>query len=138
MGDIEETDEVEVVPKATLDQLKKKTRVSKTVQVGILGDDGQQTKVEMVFQAISAAEFDLLKSRYKPTQDQKKMGLDYNVDKFAPVLLAKTCIEPAMTEEDANDIWESDNWNRGERMQLLMAALEVCTKGLDIPFISSG
>lgn len=137
MGDTEE-EETDSVPRATLDQLKKKTRVIKTVQVGILGDDGQQVKVEMIFQAISAAEFDLLKSKFKPTQDQKKIGLDYNPDKFAPLLLSRTCIEPVMTEDDARDIWESDNWNRGERMQLLMAAMEVCTKGLDIPFISSG
>jgi hypothetical protein len=58
----------------------------------------------------------------------KKQGYGYNPDKFGPAIVAATCIEPEMTVEDAKEIWKSDDWNRGERMQLLMAAIEVCTQ----------
>lgn len=129
--------EEEVRPKATIDQLKKKSKVTKTVTINVSDDSGEVVEVDMVFQGISAKEYDVLKAGYKPNQDQKKLGLDYDPEKFGPVLLARCCIDPVMSEEDAKEIWESDNWNRGERMQLLMACIEVCTRGLDVPFNSS-
>ena len=124
--------------RATLDQLKKKQRKTKNLALHVLDDDGEPVEVEMVFQAISGYEFDQLKKDCKPTQEDKKAGLDYNAEKFAPKLIAATCIEPAMSEDDAQEIWDSDEWNRGERMQLFMAAMEVCTSGLNVPFKSSG
>lgn len=124
-------------PRATLDQLKKKQKVRKDVEVTVTGDDGETVEVTMVFEAISAKEFDVLKAGHKPTQEQKKAGLDYNPDTFAPLLLSRVCVDPQLSLEDAKEIWESDNWNRGERLMLLMSAMEVCTKGLDIPFTSS-
>jgi len=123
---------------ATLDQLKKKQRKTKELEITVEGDDGDPSTVTMVFQAISGYQFDQLKKDCKPTQEDKKAGLDYNAEKFAPKLIAATCIEPEMTEEDAQEIWESDEWNRGERMQLFMAAMEVCTSGLNVPFKSNG
>lgn len=118
----------------TLDQLKKKQRKTKTLPITVTDDSGEEVEVEMVFQAVSGYQFDQLKSKCKPNAEDKKIGLDYNAEKFAPMLIAATCIDPEMTEEDAKEIWDSDEWNRGERMQLFMAAMEVCTKGLDVPF----
>lgn len=128
----------EVKQKATVDQLKKKPRKTKTVEVTVIGDDGEPMVVEMLFQAISGVEFDRLKQRYKPTQEDRKAGLDYNSEKMAPLLIAATAVDPDLSEEDAQEIWDSDDWNRGERMQLFMAAMEVCTSGLNVPFKSSG
>ncbi len=128
----------EVKQKATVDQLKKKPRKTKTVEVTVIGDDGEPMVVEMLFQAISGVEFDRLKQRHKPTQEDRKAGLDYNSEKMAPLLIAATAVDPDLSEEDAQEIWDSDDWNRGERMQLFMAAMEVCTSGLNVPFKSSG
>lgn len=123
--------------RASLDQLKKKRRKTKTLNITVTGDSGKEVDVEMVFQAISGYQFDQLKSTCKPTQEDKKVGLDYNAEQFAPKLIAATCTDPQMSEEDAREIWDSDEWNRGERMQLFMAAMEVCNKGLDVPFSES-
>lgn len=130
--------QAEEKPRATLDQLKKKQRKTKELELQVAGDDGELVEVTLTFQAISGYQFDQLKSTCKPTQEDKKAGLDYNAEKFAPKLIAATCIEPEMTEEDAQEIWDSEAWNRGERMQLFMAAMEVCTSGLNVPFKSSG
>lgn len=133
-----ENDDVEEptrsTPTATLDQLKKKQRVSKSVTVAVTGDDGEPVEVSLTFRGIPAHEYDRLISRFPPRPKDKKQGYGYNPDKFGPNLIAATCIEPEMSVEDAEDIWTSENWNRGERMLLLMTAIEVCTVGLNVPF----
>jgi hypothetical protein len=151
-GEIEEKDEgtVEVVtdaeeeevfktppPKATLAQLKKKPRVTKTITMVVADEDGEPTEVSLKFRGIPAPEYDKLMASCPPTPKDKKDGWGYNPDKFAPVIIAETCVEPEMSLEDAKDLWKSEDWNRGERMMLLMAAVEVCTSGLTIPFRNS-
>lgn len=121
-------------PRATLDQLKKKQRVSKSVNVAVTGDDGEPVEVSLTFRGIPAHEYDRLISRFPPKPKHKKQGYGYDPDEFGPHLIAATCIEPEMSVEDAKEIWASDNWNRGERMVLLMTAIEVCTVGLNVPF----
>lgn len=125
-------------PTATLDQLKKKQRVTKTTTVAVNGDDGEPIQVSMKFRGIPAHEYDRLISRFPPRAKDKKQGYNYNPDEFGPALVAATCIDPEMTVDDAKEIWESENWNRGERMMLLMAAIEVCTAGLNVPFKRRG
>lgn len=121
-------------PKATLDQLKKKRRVTKTVSLVVNGDDGEPVEVGLTFRGIPAHQYDKLISKFPPRPKDKKQGYAYNPDEFGPAIIAETCIEPEMSYEDAKEIWESDDWNRGERMMLLMAAIEVCTTGLNVPF----
>jgi hypothetical protein len=136
-GESEETPEEQeevLRPKATLDQLKKKQRVTKTVHLVVNGDDGEPLEVGLTFRGIPAHEYDKLISKFPPRPQDKKQGYGYNPDEFGPAIIAATCIEPEMSVEDAKDIWKSDDWNRGERMQLLMAAIEVCTAGLNVPF----
>ena len=121
-------------PTATLDQLKKKKRVTKTVTLVVNGDDGEPMEVGLTFRGIPAHEYDKLIGKHPPRAKDKKQGYGYNPDGFGPEIIAATCIDPDMSVEDAQDIWESDDWNRGERMMLLMAAIEVCTAGLNVPF----
>jgi hypothetical protein len=137
--DAEEEEEVFKTPppKATLAQLKKKTRVSKTITMVVSDEDGSPVEVSLTFRGIPAHEYDKLISSFPPRPKDKKDGWGYNPDKFGPAIVAATCVEPEMSAEDAKEIWTSDDWNRGERMQLLMAAIEVCTSGLTIPFRSS-
>ena len=135
--DAEKQEEPEPVgprPRATLDQLKKKQRVTKSVSLTVTGDDGDPIEVSLSFRGIPAHEYDRLISKFPPRASDKKQGFGYNPDKFGPALIAATCVEPQMTVKDATEIWESDDWNRGERMVLLMAAIEVCTTGLNVPF----
>lgn len=129
-----EGDDKPPAPKATLDQLKKKQRVTKTVNVTVNGDDGEPVEVSLSFRGIPAKDYDRLISRFPARKQDKKLGYNYNPDEFGPAIISATCVEPDMTHEDAKEIWESDNWNRGERMLLLMAAIEVCTVGLNAPF----
>jgi hypothetical protein len=135
-GESEETPEEPELerPKATLEQLKKKQRVTKTVFLVVNGDDGEPQEVGLTFRGIPAHEYDKLISKFPPRPKDKKQGYGYNPDEFGPALIAVTCIDPEMSEEDAKEIWQSDDWNRGERMMLLMAAIEVCTSGLNVPF----
>lgn len=120
-------------PKATLDHLKKKQRVTKTVTLAVTGDDGNPMEVELTFRGVPAHEYDSLIAKHPPRKQDKAQGYGYNPDKFGPAIIAATCVDPEMTDEDATEIWMSDDWNRGERMMLLMAAIEVCTAGLDVP-----
>lgn len=141
-GENEEPEEAEVAeeddtPVATLDLLKKKQRVVKTVRVAVSDDAGNPIRVKLTFQGIPAQQYDKLLSRFPPRPKDKKQGYTYNPDEFGPALISKTCIEPEMSMEDAKEIWESDNWNRGERLNLLMTAIEVCTAGLNVPFKKS-
>lgn len=130
----DETTQSKDRPKATLDQLKKKQRVTKTVHLAVTGDDGEPVEVSLSFRGIPAHEYDRLISQFPPKKKDKQQGYAYDPDGFGPAIISATCIEPEMSEEDAKEIWMSDDWNRGERMMLLMAAIEVCTAGLNVPF----
>lgn len=124
------------VPTATLGQLQKKQRVTKTVSVVVNDEEtGDPVEVSLTFRGIPANRYDKLISAYPPRPTDKKQGYGYNPDEFGPALIAATLVNPEMTREQVKEIiWDSDDWNRGERMMLLMAAIEVCTAGLDVPF----
>lgn len=116
--------------KATLDLLTKKRPVEKEVVVQVQGDDGPE-ELEMLFRSVGSAEYDRLVGKFPPRPDQKKEGLTYDIDRFAPALIARVCVDPPLSEEDAKAIWVSDDWNRGEVMNLFMAAIDVCTRGFE-------
>lgn len=116
--------------KATLDLLSKKRPVEKEVLVVVQGDDGPE-ELEMLFRSIGSAEYDRLVGKFPPRPDQKKEGLTYDIDRFAPALISRVCIDPPMSEDDAVAIWTSSEWNRAEVMNLFMAAIDVCTRGLE-------
>lgn len=134
----EEMTEEPSAPTATLDQLKKKKRVTKTITLVLGDEDGDPVEVSLSFRGISSQRYDRLIAAHPPRNADKKKGYAYNPDTFGPAIVAATCVDPEMTLDDAKEIWESDDWNRGELMQLLMAAIEVCTAGLSVPFRKSG
>lgn len=116
--------------KATLDLLAKKRPVEKTVTVVTQGDDGPE-ELELLFRAIGSSEYDRLVGKFPPRPDQKKEGLTYDIDRFAPALISRVCVDPPMSDEDAVAIWTSEDWNRSEVMSLFMGAIDVCTSGLE-------
>lgn len=50
-------------------------------------------------------------------------GAPYNVDTFAPALISACAIEPELTPEDVEELY--DAWNLNEYLQLWMAAVRV-------------
>lgn len=94
-----------------------------------------------VFQALGRQQFSDLQGEHPPTKEQRAewtkrwltrgvpehriVELDYNPDTFPPVLIAAACIEPAMTVDDATEIWTSGDWSDAELGELLAGALLV-------------
>ena len=124
----------EVSKAATLDILKSKSRAKETFSIYVNDADGKEHEVELTFQAIGALEYDKLVSKHPPTSDQRVDGASFNIDTFAPALIAKSSVEPEMTEKDAKEIWQSPEWSRGDLMVLFRHAVELNNKGMDIPF----
>jgi hypothetical protein len=86
------------------------------------------------YRAIGMREYDKLVAKHPPKAEQRAEGASFNIDTFAPALIAAVCVEPEMTEEDAKEIWESPDWSRGDVMVLFRNAVELNNRGLDIPF----
>lgn len=118
--------------RATFDQLNNKKRAEQEISFN-LGDE----EVTMLFRAIGARDYDKLLAKHPPKPEQKVEGASYNLDTFAPAIICRTCVEPELDEDQARQIWESEDWARGEVMTLFRAAVEVCNRGLDIPFIGN-
>jgi hypothetical protein len=115
--------------RATFEKFKAKKRVEREVELEINGDP-----VTILFRAIGSTEYDKLIAKCPPTYEQKAAGSSYNIDTFGPALLARVCIDPQMTKDEWNEIWNSENWNRGEVVQMFYIATELCNRGFDIPF----
>lgn len=115
--------------KSTLDKLKGKKRRRQTVTVEVDGE-----KIDLVFEAISYAELDKLQEKHPPTTEMRVQGAVYNRNTFPPALVAACSVDPKMSEADAREIWESEEWSTGELTTLFEAVSNLCMRGLDIPF----
>lgn len=122
--------------RATFDMLRNKKAVEKTISFN-LNDEDDPHEVEMLFRAISHVEYDRIQSKCPPTTEQRAQGEPFNVEEFAPSLLSKVVIEPEMSIGDWKEIWSSPSWSRGECANLFAEAVNICTRGLDIPFTVS-
>lgn len=120
-------------PATFKDLLNKPARV-KDVTLAI--PDGDGTMIEYVFtlRAIGSKAYDVLVGMHPPTAEQKKEQAAYNPDTFGPALISACSVQPHLTPVEAKELWESDEWSRGEVMELFVAAVEVNSKGLDVPF----
>jgi aspartate-semialdehyde dehydrogenase len=125
--------EQSVADKASvLDKLKNKKRRTQTIKLEVNGE-----QLELTFQAISYAELDALQSKHQPTQQQRIEGAAYNRDTFPPALVAACSVVPHISEEDANEIWKSEEWSTGELTTLFETVSNLCMRGLDIPFTAA-
>lgn len=122
---------------ATAEMLFKKRRVERKVEFTLPGENGSE-QVELLFRSIGAKEYDELVTKYPPTAQQRKDGLSYNIDMFAPALLSRVCIDPDMNYDAWKELWESEDWNRGELMHLYVNAADVCTAGMTVDPTVSG
>lgn len=88
--------------------------------------------VSFLFRSIGAQAYDALVTKYPPTTEQKAAGDTFDLNRFAPALLARVSIEPTMDEEEWGEIWTSTAWGRGEVSALFWAAVNLCNKGMDL------
>lgn len=89
--------------------------------------------VVLRFRSIGRKAYDAL-LREHPASDEQKAEAEkdatqeppYNVDSFAPALVAASCVDPSLTVAQVSELW--DDWNAAELAQLWVAALEVNTQ----------
>lgn len=101
----------------------------------------EDTSVRMVFQSIGRKAYDALLMAHPPTEEQVAEFQDenrqkdgspgkgkppYNIETFAPALIAASCVDPELTPEQVEELW--DEWNSTELAELWMAALAVNTQ----------
>jgi hypothetical protein len=123
---------------ATLDLLKNKKRAKETFTLFLLDEDGEKVEVEMTFQSIGAREYDKLVSKHPPKAEQRVDGATFDMDSFAPALIARCSVDPEISDKDAKEIWESPDWSRGDLMVLFSRAVQLNNRGIDIPFNENG
>lgn len=107
-------------------------------------DSAAESEVDFTFKGIGNTAFNDLLKKHRPTQTQikdirrelgnNKANLDYNPDTFPPVLISASLVSPAMTLEEAQDMFEDPEWNLAELTKMFRAALEVNNEVPDIPF----
>jgi hypothetical protein len=121
---------------ATADDLLLKPARTQKQPLTIPDDKGAggTRQVEITMTSISAHEYDDLMAEHPPTKAQKEEGSSYNPDTFAPALIAAVVSEPKLTIEQATEIWNSKTWSRGELRDLFIGCVNLCSRGLDLPF----
>lgn len=131
---VEEVASKAVSGMATFAQLKAKPKRTLNFTVMVAGDDGEPLEVGMKFQAIPSTAYDRLVESCPPTPKDKQRGSAYNLDTFAPKLIAAVSLEPALSVEQATELYNDPDWSGGEISTLFINAQRVCNSGLDIPF----
>lgn len=119
---------------ATFSDLRNKPSRTKEVVLAVPDADGNVVELVFTMRAIGSKGYDTLVSVHPPTGEQKKEGAGYNPDTFGPALISACSLDPKLTPNEAKELWDSDEWSRGEVMALFTAAVEVNSKGLDVPF----
>lgn len=121
--------------RATFEKLKGKKRAEKEFSV-VLADG--EDPVSFLFRSIGAQDYDRLITKCPPTTDQRAEGHSFDQNKFAPMVLARVCVEPVLDEQEWAEIWNSPDWNRGEISALFWEAVNLCNRGLDVNPIEAG
>lgn len=84
------------------------------------------------FRSIGRKAYDDLVKQHPPGEAENKEHLEqykvpapYNAESFAPALIAASLVEPALTVEQVQELFEDEAWNGAEIIQLWQAAQEV-------------
>ena len=120
--------------RATLDLLKSKKRASEEFTIYVTDEDGGKQEVTLLFQSIGAVAYEKLVAKHPPKAEQRVEGASYDINTFAPALIAACSVDPELSYKDAKEIWDSESWSRGDLMVLFMKAVELNNRGIDIPF----
>jgi hypothetical protein len=92
-----------------------------------------EATVTMKFQSLGRKRYEALVAEHPPTPEQNEQSVKeteqeaaYNIETFPKALIRATCVDPELTDEDIDEIY--DSWNGAELMELFFAALEVNTQ----------
>ena len=124
--------------RATLDMLQNKPRSTTEFSLYLSDGNGGTNEVTLKYQAIGMRAYDRLVSKHPPKPDQRAEGNSFDIDTFAPALIAACSVEPEISPTEAKNIWDSEDWSRGDVMVLFRNAVELNNRGLDVPFSVSG
>lgn len=91
-----------------------------------------------VFEAIGGVRWDRIVQKHPPTTEQRAQGAAYNPQTLGPALLAACCKDPAGDEHDWAEIWNGEQFSKGELEELFWTAFNLCQGGLDINPIDAG
>lgn len=101
-----------------------------------------EDSVMIIMQSVGRRRYDQLIQAHPPTDaqmdDAEKKKVDppsYNIETFTPALLTETIVEPQMTSDQIQVLF--DDWGTGEIMRLFFAALEVNTGSKVDDFVKS-
>lgn len=128
----------EAAKRATLDMLKNKPRSTTEFTLFLSDGNGGTNEVTLKYQAIGMRAYDKLVAKHPPKPDQRAEGNSFDIDTFAPALIAACSVDPEISPSEAKNIWDSEDWSRGDVMVLFRNAVELNNRGLDIPFSVNG
>jgi hypothetical protein len=123
---------------ATFDALIRKPKRVLEFSVTTQDESGDPVALQMKFQAMGGKDYDKLIEAHPPTASQKRQNASFNIDTFAPALIAAVSLEPRLSVEQAEQLWISPDWSGGEASSLYLNAQRVCNSGLDVPFNDRG
>lgn len=123
----------QAIQDATFEVLVAKPRRVGSFLVTLPTNDGTR-QVKVTYQALSGADYDALMAAHAPTPKQQAQGMVYNPDTFAPALISAVSLRPKMSAVQAKELYSNPDWSPGESGQLFMEAIQVCQRGLDVPF----
>lgn len=109
--------------------LEAKKLRSVTVPVSV---DGDGTTVDFTVQALPRSEYRTLLDDHPPVKD----GADWNADTFPPALVAACCVDPVMTLEQAQQMWEE--WEAGEVSRLFLSCWQLNEQAAGVGFTLPG
>jgi len=120
--------------RATLDMLKNKPRSTTEFSIFLSDGNGGWNEVTLKYQAIGMVAYDRLVAKHPPKPEQRAEGSSFDMDTFAQALIAACTVDPEISPQAAKDIWNSEDWSRGDVMVLFRNAVELNNRGLDVPF----
>jgi len=100
-----------------------------TVNVSV-DEDG--SPVAFKLRALKRPEYRALLDSHPPVKD----GADWNADTFPPALIAASCVDPAMTPEQALQAWEE--WEAGEMGRLFITCWQLNEQTAGVGFTLPG
>lgn len=94
--------------------------------------ESEEFVVEFVVRSIGRDRFEEILNDNPPTEQQKNKAKkdgeeepSWNPETFMPALMAASIVSPAITEEEMQEMWTSEDWNAAELFIIFAAALQV-------------
>lgn len=91
--------------------------------------DAAKVTVTFTFRGIGRRAYDNLLTKHQPDKEQRERfkregqpGLNYDVEKFPPALVAASLVDPELTADEVQELWDSEDWNDAELQALFMGA----------------